>query len=123
MDNEVDMGTNVGLKLDWVNRMYTVLNIPEEFFDEPYNLRKGDIDKIAENYIKEYINTVNLYFQSKGLNELVTFVKPISKVDKYSYLIVFGFSQMENTTIYRNTILLSVLTTIVSLTTFLILHH
>ena len=123
-DNEKEMEINgLNLKLDWVNRVYTVFNIPPEKFDEPYNIRKGDVDKIAENYIVDYVNACNLYFQSKGLNELITFDKPISKVDKYSFLIVFGFSQMDNVSIYRNTVILTTLLSIAGLITFLVLHH
>jgi len=109
LENKRDLELNYGIKLDWVNRMYTVLNIPEEFFEEPYNIRKADIDKIAENYIKDYINALNAFLNSKGLGELFDFAQPITKVDKYSYLIVLGFSQLPNQKMYINTILYTLL--------------
>jgi primase-polymerase (primpol)-like protein len=45
--------------------MYTVLNIPKENFDEVYSIRKGDIDAIAQSFIKEYTNGLSEYLNSK----------------------------------------------------------
>jgi len=81
--------------------MYTVLNVPTNLVDEPYNLRKEDIDLISQNYIKEYISELSKYLNSIGVSEMYDFYEPIKKVDKYSYLIVLGFKQLDSVEINK----------------------
>jgi hypothetical protein len=87
--NRFDIEKNFGLRIDRANRLYTVLNIPSENIGESYNLKKSDIDKISEGYIKEYSINIAKYLDSKGLKEMYDFYD-VQKVDKYSYLIIFG---------------------------------
>jgi len=89
--NRVNLESMFGIRIDRANRLYTVINLPEENFEEPYNLRKSDIDSISETYIKEYIRRLSEYLNSIGLSELYDFYEPIEKKAKYSYLIVLGF--------------------------------
>lgn len=100
-DNESEIEQKFKLRRDYTNRLYTVMNIPQEIIEEPYNLRKGDIDKIAEGFIKEYSNEVSKYLDSKGLSELYGFYE-IKKVEKYSYLVVFGFSLLNSVKMFKN---------------------
>lgn len=90
-----------GARIDNAYRIYNVLNIPTDIIGEPYNLRKSDIDKISENFIKDYSIEISKFLDSKGLKELYTFYD-ISKVDKYSYLVVFGFSLFKSNKYYNN---------------------
>ena len=80
-----------GIRIDKAFRMYTVLNIPKELIDEPYAIRKADIDTIAQSFIKDYTNKLAELLNRNGLNELYDFYD-ISKIDKTSYLLVYGFS-------------------------------
>jgi len=89
--NRIVLEGDYNLRIDRVNRLYTVINIPSELYGEPYNLRKGDIDIISESYIKEYIGRLSNFLNTIGLSEIYGFYEPIKKVDKYSYLIVLGF--------------------------------
>ncbi len=100
-ENRVLLEANYSIRIDRANRLYTVLNIPEENFGEPYNLRKADIDTISERFIREYINTLSSFLNERGLSELYDFYEPIKKVDKYSYLIVLGYKSF-NTVEYNN---------------------
>ena len=88
-----------GARVDNAYRIYNVINIPVESIGEPYNLRKTDIDKIADNFIKEYSIELSSFLNKKGLNELYDFYE-VSKVDKYSYLIVIGFSLFKSNKYY-----------------------
>jgi hypothetical protein len=97
--NELEQKFN--LRIDKAQRLYTVINIPQDIIGEPYNLRKGDIDKISEKFIKEYSSEVSKYLDSKGIQEMYEFYK-IEKVDKYSYLIVLGFSLFKSNKYYNN---------------------
>lgn len=101
--NKVILEGNFNARIDKVYRIYTVINIPEETFGEPYNVRKSDIDSISETYIKEYVSKISNYLNSVGLSELYDFYEPIKKVDKYSYLIVLGFKPF-NSVNYNNLI-------------------
>ena len=93
----VDLEGSFNLRIDRAQRLYTVLNIPEELFGEPYNIRKSDIDTISQTYIKEYVTRLSTYLNSIGLTELYDFYEPIKKVDKYSYLFIMGFKPMNST--------------------------
>lgn len=103
-DSKVELEANYNLRIDRASRIYTVLNIPEDLYGEPYNLRKADIDKISETYIKEYISRLSNFLNERGLSEMYDFYEPIKKIDKYSYLIILGFKPFDsvrfNTIIY-----------------------
>jgi hypothetical protein len=86
-----DLETDFGARIDKAYRIYTVINIPETLIEEPYNLRKADIDNLAKNFLKEYSNTLSQFLNKKGLIELYDFYE-VEKVEKYSYLLIFGFS-------------------------------
>jgi hypothetical protein len=45
--------------------LYTVLNIPEEFIGEAYDLKKSDIDRISEGYIREYTSKLSGFLNQK----------------------------------------------------------
>jgi hypothetical protein len=79
--------------------MYSVINIPIEDVGEPYNLKRSDIDKIAESSIKGFSSELGIFLDAKGLKELYDFYE-VQKVDKYSYLLVFGFSLFKSNEYY-----------------------
>jgi hypothetical protein len=124
--NKVTLEGDFNIRIDRANRIYTVVNVPEDLFGEPFNLRKADIDTISMSYIREYINRLSIYLNQIGLNELYDFYEPIKKVDKYSYLVILGFKPM-NSVEYNNTMMFRVLPIsvgilIVSLVLYLILR-
>lgn len=100
-NNKVELSNYLNLRIDNADRLYTVLNIPKELIGEEYSLKKSDIDRISENYIKEFIAETSKFLVSKGLNELYS-IYDIKKVDKYSYLIVIGFSLFKSNEFYNN---------------------
>ena len=94
-ENALEIESMFKLRIDDANRLYTVLNIPDEFIGEAYTIKKSDVDKISENYIREYSNELANYLNSKGIGELYRFYE-VRKVDKYSYLLVIGFSMFRS---------------------------
>jgi hypothetical protein len=98
--NKSDLERIFNIRIDYANRMYTVLNIPEELIGEPYNIRKSDIDKICEKFIKDYSMNLSSFLNKNGLGELYEFYE-IKKVDKYSYLIVIGYSMFRTNLFYN----------------------
>lgn len=88
---EENLGRELNARVDNAYRIYTVVNVPVEVFEEPYNFRKSDIDKISEKYIKEYFSKLSDLLNKNGLIEMYD-VYDIKKVDKYSYLTIVGFS-------------------------------
>lgn len=99
--NRVNLLSKYNMRIDNADRLYTVINIPTNLVEEPYNLRKSDVDAIAENYIRDYITDLSTYLNSIGLSEMYDFYEPISKVDKYSYLIIIGYKQVDSVEINR----------------------
>ena len=73
---------NFNIRIDSAYRMYTVLNVPEEIIGEAFSIKKTDIDRISENYIKEYSSELSKFLNKNGLSELFEFYE-IKKVDKY----------------------------------------
>lgn len=89
--NATEIESVFRMRIDEANRLYTVINIPEEFIGEAYAIKKSDIDRISDNYIREFFGELGRYLNSKDLAELYD-VYEMKKVDKYSYLVVVGFS-------------------------------
>lgn len=98
---KTELETKFNIRIDNAFRMYTVLNIPEELIGEEYSLKKSDVDKISENFITEYGTELSKFLNTKGLSELYEYYE-IKKVDKYSYLLVYGFSLFKSNKYYNN---------------------
>lgn len=98
-ENELISKYNV--RTDWSTRLYTVINLPENLIGEAYSLKKSDIDKISENFLREYTFELSKFLDEKQLKELYR-IYEIKKVDKYSYLIVIGFSLLQSNKYYNN---------------------
>lgn len=99
--NRTELSAKFGLRVDNAYRLYTVLNIPQELVGEAYSLKKSDIDKISENYIREYSAELAKFLNSKGLKELYDYYQ-VDKVGKYNYLLVFGFSLFRSNKFYND---------------------
>jgi|694.fasta_scaffold122688_3 hypothetical protein len=98
-------------RIDSIYRIYTVLNIPQEYFEDPYNIRTSDINVLSRNFISDFRNNFSQFLVSKGLLELFELYE-IRKVDKYSYLLIFGFS-LFNTRKFVNNLIMWFLSLIV----------
>jgi hypothetical protein len=98
---EKELEKEFNIRIDGAYRIYTVLNVPSELIEEPYNLRKGDINTLSQNFIKEYSSQLSRFLDSNGLYELYDFYD-VEKVDKYSYLLIFGFSLFNSQKVFRN---------------------
>jgi len=91
LSNKKEFENSYNLRIDRVNRLYTVMNIPESAFGEPYNLRTSDISKISEPILAQFTKQISELLEKKGLSELYR-LYDIKKVDKFSFLIIIGFS-------------------------------
>ncbi len=98
-DNKNELSVNYGIRVDRAYRLYTILNIPEELIGEAFSLKKSDIDRISEPYIKEYTNKLGFFLNSKGLSEMYDFYE-LSKEDKFSWKIVIGFKLFKSNEYY-----------------------
>lgn len=114
LKSKVDLKIQFNIRIDNVYRFYTVLNIPEEFFEEPYNIRKTDIDVISSNYIKSFNDRISMFLNTRGLTELYK-LYDVEKVDKYSYLFVFGYSLLDTKQLVINSIYTLIILSIISL--------
>ena len=99
--NRENLFQNFTSRVDKVYRIYTVINLPKEELDEPYNFRKRDLDIFAEKYIREYSQNMGKYLNNLGLNELYD-IYEVKKVDKFSYLIVIGFRLFNTDKLAKN---------------------
>lgn len=100
-ENKFELEQKFNMRVDKANRLYTVLNIPQDMVGEPYNIKKSDIDIISEKFVKEFISSLSIFLDSKNMRELYK-VYEVKKVDKFSYLIVIGFSLFQSNKYYDN---------------------
>lgn len=98
---EKELEAQFKARIDSASRIYTVINLPPDIIEEPYNLRKEDIDKLAKSYIRDYSNSLSSFLNSKNLMELYDYYD-VKKVEKYSYLVIFGFSLFDSAKFLRN---------------------
>ncbi len=98
---ELVLNNKFNLRVDKSYRLYTVFNIPEEVIGEAFSLRKADIETISETYVREYIQLVSEYLNENNLRELFR-VYEVKKIDKYSFLIIMGFSLFQTNKFYDN---------------------
>jgi hypothetical protein len=99
-ENKNELNTNFGIRVDRAYRLYTILNIPEELIGDAFSLRKSDIDRISEPYIKEYTNELGGFLNSKGLSEMYDFYE-LSKEDKLSWKLIIGFKLFKSNEYYN----------------------
>ena len=118
-ENYVRLTGDFNIKIDRASRLYTIINIPEDLFEDAYNIRKQDIEAISQTYVKDYINKLSDYLNSIGLSEIYDFYEPVKRVDKYSYLVVIGFKPFNsvkyNTIIYLRLIPIGIIILLTSL--------
>ena len=98
--NQFELEQKFNLRIDKANRLYTVINVPEDLVGEAYSLKKSDIDRISESFLREYSAELSKYLNKIELQELYK-VYEIKKVDKYSYLLIFGFSLFKSNKYYN----------------------
>jgi hypothetical protein len=98
--NRLELKEKYNIRIDSAYRLYTVLNIPESLLTE-YSIKKSDMDIVTEKYIREYSTGLSNFLREKGLTELFNFYEN-RRVDKYSFLIVFGFSLFQSQKFYNN---------------------
>lgn len=75
------------LRLDNLNRIYTVINIPAQVIMSP------DLPKeFRPSFVVNEIKPINEYFKSLNLEELLTmWIKPVEGTNEESYLVVYQF--------------------------------
>jgi hypothetical protein len=81
----------LNFRVDMVDRLYTVVNVPEDLFEGVYDARKSDAIRISQTYMAEYLRNTSRALNDLGLSELYR-VYDTRMVDKYSFLVVIGFS-------------------------------
>jgi hypothetical protein len=100
INNKNILAEKFNIRIDGAQRMYTVINVPEELVGEAYSLKTSDINRISENFVRKYNEDLSKFLNSNNLTELYK-IYEIKKVDKYSYLIVIGFSLLNSAKLYN----------------------
>ncbi len=99
-ESKFELQQKFKLRIDGAQRLYTVINVPEELIGEAYALKKQDIDRISETYIRGFSEELSQMLNERGLQELFR-IYEIKKVDKFSYLLVIGFSLFKSQRYYN----------------------
>lgn len=109
---KIQLELEYNARIDNIYRIYTVLNIPENLIEEPYNFRNSDIETLSKNYILEYRRNLSNFLISKGLLELFDLYE-LRKVGKYNYLLIFGYSLINTRKLANRTISFAIISVIV----------
>ena len=117
-ESKFELEQKFKLRIDGAQRLYTVINVPEELIGEAFALKKSDIVRISETYVRSYSAELSDFLNKKNLQELYR-VYEIKKVDKFSYLMIIGFSLFKSQRFYN--ILYYVITPSLILTSFILL--
>lgn len=112
--------SDFNIRIDSAYRMYTVFNINPDDIGDAFSMKRSDIDRLSESYIRQYSSNLSKFLDSIGLNELFDYYK-VEKVDKYSYLIVYGFSLFKSHKYYNTLYYVIIPSLLVSIITGLIL--
>jgi hypothetical protein len=99
--NNSEILSESGLRIDKVKRIYTVINVPETLFESVYDLKTSDINRVSQSYITERLRNVSKTLNGIGLSELFKTYET-KKVDKYSYLVIIGFSLFDTKKVANN---------------------
>lgn len=89
------------LRVDNAQRIYTVINIPIDKLGEAFTIKKSDITRVSEAYIREFYEEVSVELNKMGLLELYNLYK-VERIDRTSYLVVIGYSQFNSVKYYNN---------------------
>jgi len=108
-------------RIDGIYRIYTVVNIPQEYIEDPYNFRTSDINTLSRNFISEFRLNFSQFLVSRGLLELFDLYE-VRKVDKLSYLVIFGFS-LTNTKKLMNSFILWSVSLIIIIPTIALIYY
>ena len=100
LENSKELELSHNMRIDNAYRLYTVINVPRELFGEAYSLRKKDINEISMRYIRDEMSYFSKYLNHIGIKELYEMYN-VKKIDKYSYLVVIGFSQFKSPLFYN----------------------
>ena len=79
--------TRKGMRIDWIGRIYTVVNLPPEV------LFSADLPKEARpSFVMNEIKPINEYFKTINIEELITlWIEPIKGTNEESYLVVYQY--------------------------------
>lgn len=107
-----DKTNGLNLRIDNVGRLYTIYSCPPDV--EKYG------SELAQKYIKEYIGKAEVLFIDLNLVEYIG-IRDIEQKSELDFLIIFGFKGFNTPKLFRNTIILTLLTVTSSLIYFLFL--
>lgn len=104
------------MRIDWVNRCYTVLNFDEDLQED---LRKYGYS-FLDNEVRKYIRRVQDFYKEVGLLELVGY-STIDQLDETNVLIVFEYAHLNTKHLFIYKIISYALLGIGALTALIIL--
>lgn len=83
------------IDVDYIGRMYTVVNLPQDVVDYGHDL--------AQSHIQKYIQKVDSLFFKIGLNEYVG-IYDIRREGDLDYVVIFGFKFLDMVRVINNLI-------------------
>ncbi len=114
-NEEVLKSKKYNLRVDYVGRLYTVVNLPTDVQKDI----KTYGTKLAEKYIGEYVSEVDKLFASIGISEYVG-ILDVKQETELDYVIVFGFKFID-TAKFANRLLMTMIFIPVAWVLFLLL--
>lgn len=86
-DNETILESQLRLRRDRVNFLYTVVNLDPKIVNDYYT----EGDRIAKPVINDYVSKVSKFFKDRNMSEFIA-LRKVSRIDDFNWKVEFGFS-------------------------------
>lgn len=80
----------LGFDYDWLGRLYTIVNIPDEIVDMPIKTRKDYLTQnmLIENYIKESLSDVSELLTELRLSDLIIYPNTFERFENTDSILI-----------------------------------
>lgn len=103
--------TDYNVRIDKINRIYTVINVP----DETQIYGNDNAKKLTETWLKNWLSNFDQYLINNQIKELLDIVE-ISQIDEQNFLLIMEYKYLN----VANWIYISTILSIITFITFLV---
>lgn len=103
------------VRIDKINRIYTVINVPDE--SHVYGVNQGKI--LSETWLRNWLAEFDQYLINNDIKELTDIVE-ISQVDSQNFLLILEYKYLNIANMMYTSVVLSIIAFITFLVTLFI---
>ena len=114
----------IGFDQDWLGRLYTLVNIPDEIVDMPVKTRKDYVlqNMMIDNYIKESLTDVTELLNELRLSDLIAYPDKYQRFQNTDTILLVLSPERRYTKLYKTILLLVGIAASITGLTYLIIY-